>query len=51
MHTEEAYFKCIDINKASLSKRQVSFDGPMALSVLVFGNQNMVTLVYIRYIS
>jgi len=40
-----AYFKCIEINKASLSKLRVSFEylfaGP---SVLVFGNQNMVIL-------
>jgi len=40
-----ANFKCIDINKASLSKLRVSFEylfaGP---SVLVFGNHNMVTL-------
>jgi len=37
-----AYFKCIEINKASLSKLRVSFDylfpGPC---FLVFGNQNM----------
>jgi len=41
------YFKCIEINKVSLCKLRVSFElahvfaGP---SVLVFGNQNMVTL-------
>jgi len=41
------YFKCIEINKVSLSKHRVSFElghvfaGP---SVPVFGNQNMVTL-------
>jgi len=41
------YFKCTEINKVSLSKLQVSFElahvfaGP---GVLVFGNQNMVTL-------
>jgi len=42
------YFKCIEINKVSLSKLRVSFElahvfaGP---SVLIFGNQNMVTLL------
>jgi len=51
------YFKCIEINKVSLSKLRVSFElahvfaGP---SVLGFGNQNMVTLfkhilVWVKY--
>jgi len=47
----KTYFKCIEINEISLSKLRVSFElahvfaGP---SVLVFGNQNMVTLIYIE---
>jgi len=42
-----AYFKGIEINKASLSKLRVSFEHLFAgLSVLVFGNQNMVSLPF-----
>jgi len=39
-----AYFKCVEINKASLSKLsfQYLFAGP---SVLVFDNQNMVAIL------
>jgi len=42
-----AYFKCIEMNKAFLSKLRVSFEYLFAgQSVLVFGNQNMVTLLF-----